>query len=489
MRKTRFRRVRLEGVATPEEMRKLLARNGQKGWCTKVRLGGLLLLVEFVCRKQTSKGVPISADRASKFVSPLKRLNSREAIREPLAVLCQIGILRRVQAAVNGRDVKASARYAINDAKFAQRMTLEVDLPPFLVKKRETDTDRCEASLNRRYPFRAQLKADLTKLHFGVESRKRVTELSRDRNLGPAVRRVVEVLGGIDRPLKINQRGQVTTPVTGCPRELKPLLLLDGEPTSFCDVSCAHFSFLPVLLCDRIDHLKKEHGLAADVSRQVAELRRLVDLLSTSDFYARYCVNPDDPVERKQKKQFLNVLLNSPTVKCEEKSLYRRMRADLPCTTGVIEDIKRANHRNLSKRLQHLTAKVINGGLFVAQAKKIPAIPDVDAIICPIRHKEVVCRLIGEKVHEISHGVCCQVGGIRFRAPIGSSQMLPEDKIRNETKGAVIPFSDAELLVWNEECVEDGLDLDYDQWEALRDLKTAAALRALPPKIGQECII
>jgi hypothetical protein len=33
-------------------------------------------------------------------------------------VLCQIGILRRVQAAVNGRDVKTSARYAIDWANF-----------------------------------------------------------------------------------------------------------------------------------------------------------------------------------------------------------------------------------------------------------------------------------------------------------------------------------------------------------------------------------
>jgi hypothetical protein len=300
--RARLRRVRLDDAVTSEEMRKILAKNGQKEWCTNVRLGGLLLLVDFVCRKQTSKGVPISADRASTFISPLKRPHSRETIREPLAVLCQIGVLRRMQAAVNGRDVKASARYAINDAKFSRRMTLDVDLPPFLAKKRATDSDRCEASLDRRYPFRAQLKADLTKLRFDADSRQRITELSRDRKAGPSVRRVVEVLGGIDRPLKINPRGQITTPVTGCPRELKPLLLLDGEPTSLCDISCAHFCFLPVLLRDRIDHLEKRHGLAADVSRHVAELRRLVNILSTGDFYARYCVNPDDPVERKRKK-------------------------------------------------------------------------------------------------------------------------------------------------------------------------------------------
>jgi hypothetical protein len=481
MRTTRLRRIRLEGVASVDEMRRILAKNGQRKWCTRVRLCGLFLLVDFVCRKQTSKGVPISADRASGFITPLKRLNSRDTIREPLAVLCQIGILRRVQAAVNGRDVKASARYAIDDAKFARRRALEVDLPPLLAKKRETDTDRREASLNRRYPFRAQLKADLTKLRFGVDSRLRITELSRDQKLGAAVRRVAEVLGGIDRPLKISPRGQVTTPITGCPRELKPLLLLDGEPTFLCDVSCTHFCFLPVMLRDRIDYIRRQHGSAADVSRHVAELKRLISLLSTGDFYARYCVNPDDPVERKQKKQFLNVLLNSPTAKCEENSLYRRMRAEFPCTIGVIEDIKRANHRNVSKPLQHLTAKVVNGALFEAQGNGIPAIPDVDALICRARDKEVVCRLLSERVHEISHGVCCQVGGIRFM-PTTSSSVVGTNMTTHSTCGEKdngLALSDAELLCWNEESSDDALHLSYDEWEELRTCKRAAVLREL----------
>jgi hypothetical protein len=485
MRTTRLRRIRLEGVASVDEMRRILAKNGQRKWCTRVRLCGLFLLVDFVCRKQTSKGVPISADRASGFITPLKRLNSRDTIREPLAVLCQIGILRRVQAAVNGRDVKASARYAIDDAKFARRRALEVDLPPLLAKKRETDTDRCEASLNRRYPFRAQLLADLGKLSFGVASRRRITELSRDPKKGAAARRTIEAVDGGSHLLRISSREQVTTSVTGCPRELKPLLLLDGEPTSLCDVSCAHFCFLPVLLRDRIDHLEKEHGLGADVSRHFAEVRRLVHLLSTGDFYGRYCVNPDDPAERKQKKQFVNVILNSPTAKCEENSLYRRMRAEFPYTIGVIEDIKRADHRNVSKPLQHLTAKAINGAFFEAQAKGIPAIPDVDAIICPTRHKEVICRLLGEKVHEISHGVCCQVTGIRF-VPATSSSVVGTNMTRRSTcgeSGNGLALSDAELLRWNEECSDDALELSYEEWEELRSCKRAAVLRALALEI------
>ena len=386
-----------------------------------MRLGGLLLLVGFVCRQQTSKGVPISADRSSQFISPLKRSNSREAIREPLAVLCQIGILRRVQAAVNGRDVKTSARYAIDRANFARRMTLDVDLPPFLVKKRETDSERREASLNRRYPFRVQLKADLAKLSFVAGSRGRITELSRDPKKGAAARRTSEAVEGGSHLFRISPREQITTSVTGCPRELKPLLLLDGEPTVSCDISHAHFCFLPTLLGERIDHRreKNEPYSSTGLADYEAELQRLIDLLSSSDFYARWCINPDDPTERKQKKQLLNVLLNSPTAKCEQNALYRRIRVEFPCTIGVIEDIKRKDHRNVSKPLQHRTAKAINGALLQAQEMGIAAIPDVDAIICQAPHKELVCELIGQKVYDISRGVCSKVGGIRY-APLDS---------------------------------------------------------------------
>ena len=107
---------------------------------------------------------------------------------------------------MNGRDVKASARYAINDAKFSRRVTLEVDLPPLLAKKRATDSDRCEANLNRRYPFRAQLKVDSEKMSFGAGSRRRITELSRDPKKGAAARRTIEAVDGGSHLLRISPR-------------------------------------------------------------------------------------------------------------------------------------------------------------------------------------------------------------------------------------------------------------------------------------------
>jgi hypothetical protein len=99
--------------------------------------------------------------------------------------------------------------------------------------------------------------------------------------------------------------------------------------------------------------------------------------------------------------------------------LYRYMRRRFPITFGICEDIKRKDHRNISKALQFFTAQAINGALLEAQALRIPAIPDVDAIICPQQHRDEVCRLIGKQVYDITGGVRCKVDGLRY-TPVDS---------------------------------------------------------------------
>ncbi|GEM_PF-6812400 len=102
---------------------------------------------------------------------------------------------------------------------------------------------------------------------------------------------------------------------------------------------------------------------------------------------------------------------------CVESGDYRWLRQRFPCVFQVIEDIKRNDHRNISKPLQHFTAAAINSALIEAQKRGIIAIPEVDAIICQEQHKDTVCEIIGRKVYEISGGVTCKVGGVRYLVP------------------------------------------------------------------------
>ena len=94
-----------------------------------VRLGGLLLLIDFVCRHHAVGGFPVPADLADGFISKLGKTKSRRTMREPLAVLCRVGILRRVRAAVNGWHLRTSALYTLGREYAKRRVTREVDLP------------------------------------------------------------------------------------------------------------------------------------------------------------------------------------------------------------------------------------------------------------------------------------------------------------------------------------------------------------------------
>jgi hypothetical protein len=60
-----------------------------------------------------------------------------------------------------------------------------------------------------------------------------------------------------------------------------------------------------------------------------------------------------------------------------------------------------------------------------------------DSLICQARHKGAVCGLTGAKVHEISQGVSCKVGGIRY-APISTPMAcLDADGLQSESPQAI----------------------------------------------------
>jgi hypothetical protein len=332
---TRFRsdRVRsftLEGVVTADELSKILAKARQPEWRTRVRLGGLLLLIDFFVRNRRSKGVSISADLAHDFVSALKRTKLHGTIKEPLALLCRVGILQCVQAAVNGQHVKMSAVYALHGAYAKRSLSLEVDLPLYLVTKHESAFERHEKRRNRRYPFRPQLERDLKMLSFGTESRRQIAELLSNPNFAPSAKHAIEAVDGNKHWIRVSPRGQVTTSVTGCPKVLKPYLLIGGEATVSCDISYAHYCFLPALLHGRIDHLREKHGSAADISHYEGELKQLIDFLSEGDYYLKWSPDTEDLGKREQRKSLLNMILNWPNAKCDGNRLYRRMRRAFP---------------------------------------------------------------------------------------------------------------------------------------------------------------
>jgi len=317
--------------------------------------------------------------------------------------------------------IRTSAVYCLADPYWKKRIQLRVLLTPNLAKKLASADERRDNRLNRRYPFRKQLLADLAAVGFAPSARPIIAKVFCGKGFHNVQALMVAIDGG-DHFVRISERGQITTSIGSCPRELQPHLLLRAEPTVVCDISNAHWIFLPLILKNRLLHISREPGREKYIADGWREHDHLINLLSAGDFYRSSCVDPEDDAERDQKKNILNILLNTKNEDCERNVLYCRIRSEFPITFGIIEDIRRGDNRNLSKQLHRFTADAIAAALLEAQRDGIAAIPHVDALICQQEDQQRVCEIIGTQIFEAT-GVCCKVGGVRFSPSISQENL------------------------------------------------------------------
>jgi hypothetical protein len=148
--------------------------------------------------------------------------------------------------------------------------------------------------------------------------------------------------------------------------------------------------------------------------------------------------------------------LNRKNEDCERNGLYWKIRANFPATLRAVEDIKRKDHRNLSKQLHRFTADAIAAALLEVQQEGIAAIPHVDALICRQKNQPRVCEAIGRQIFQAT-GVCCAVGGIRY-SPL------------TEIEEQALAF---------DEIAPSNCSMSYDEWEAVHIVKCVAALKLM----------
>ena len=151
--------VCLRGVITEGSLRALLMSKGQTAWCSRVRLRGLLLLIDYMLRHIKRGRISMSADLAHQFVSKLPNSVSGAMITEPLFLLFKIGILDRIHPAVFVH-IKTSTVYCFAYPYCNKQLLLKVVLTPKLAQKRVCASDRREQRLNLCAKFRV-IRTDL----------------------------------------------------------------------------------------------------------------------------------------------------------------------------------------------------------------------------------------------------------------------------------------------------------------------------------------
>lgn len=151
----------------------------------------------------------------------------------------------------------------------------------------------------------------------------------------------------------------------------------------------------------------KERNLETEAIE--VEITKLKLVLETGDIYLHLA----EGEERKTFKRSLLASLNTPTQKAIHMNAYKRLKANFPRITRIIEDIKKNDHRSLSKQLQFFTAEVIEEATFQAQSQAIPCLPDTDALIVPFEHEKDVRRILNESLHQFM--------GLSLACPDGAS--------------------------------------------------------------------
>ena len=116
--------VCLFGVVDEASLKALLKSKRQTAWCSRVRVRGLLLLIDYICRKLKRNGtITISADLAHSFISKIRKRDRPSTITEPLHLLCVIGVLQKLRPAVFAH-IKRSAVYCFTDPYCKKRLQL-----------------------------------------------------------------------------------------------------------------------------------------------------------------------------------------------------------------------------------------------------------------------------------------------------------------------------------------------------------------------------
>lgn len=390
-------------------------------WTSRTRLSGLLALLRHIAidvkkrKTRKSEGVACSNRLARMYCSQIRNAPAG-CPSEALRALVQAGVLVLASPAKVNQFRKASARYRIAPqfGKLALS-NLDVRTNAKTLAKLERAPERPETGLNRRFPFRKQLLHDLALVTIPESAREVQDGVLADKDSRKATLGVVNAIATREHIVVVKPDGLIRTSLLSCPRALKPHLHLAGEPVALCDISSAHWMFLPRLLQDRLAYCRERGDEEKSMAPMMAEMQRLIELCSSGSFYASMCREGATDEELKKRKKLLNVLLNSPQSRAASNVVWRGLKRKFPHCFGIIKAIKRDNHRNISEQLRHFTAKAIEAALLEMQGRGLPAIPDTDCLIVRERDKKAACHAIGKAMFAETRGVCVTVGGMRFQ--------------------------------------------------------------------------
>lgn len=419
--------VVVSGILSMEELDKLLGRGGWKAWRSRVRVNGLLLLVADALERAKAGRFTFGRDRARLLCSSLPRsLVLASEPREGLTVLTGLGVFVRDEIGCCYPCARTSEFHL--GGKFAKRPPFKISLSlgNAMRRKWKERNDRVIQAFENKNPIIGIVRVVASRLKFPQSGLEAVLRLrSSDPDEFPSAERCFKALDGGLFKLTLDQMGTLHSPVSGCPRSVRPELVMDGEDTVEVDISGAHVVVLPKIFDQPF---LKFYGIAVHPRKVAEERKSLIATVQSGDVYG------GDGPDRKQRKKDLLTSLNIEAKIQMAMDVTERLLAGHPILRKVLWEVKRKNHRDLSQWLQRWVSDIVNPSVLALHENGIPSIPIVDCLLVRKRDQKSAVDELLRRLFEAT-GVCAMVGGVRY---------TPKDPYFTETYGSQIEGWDGE---------------------------------------------
>ena len=399
-------RVGVRSVVRTEELEKLLESLGWSCWCSRSRLGSLVMLVSDGLERSKRGIFHFSRDRARGLCASMPKDLAGEAPIEGLHVLVKLGVLSSV-GNTHWQARRRAQEYCFTP-EYKKRNPWTVKLP--LTAREKTKWD--DRNLRAKVRFEAAnpiigIVKDIatTQLRF---SERGLNEICRINTSEP------DLVASADRCRKalhdgmwestLDRQGTLHSPVSGCPKRIRKYVVMDGQRVVEADISGAH---LVVLSRVYDPAFLGRYKLSFDESEIETERAGLVSLIESGDVYQIV------PGDRDQNKIDLLTALNIRLEIQRAMKIIRALLPDRPILRAVFEAVKRCDHRTLSWWLQRWVSDITNPSLLSLHADGIPSIPIVDCLLVRYFDEARARKELSRRIYE-STGVCAMVGRIRY---------------------------------------------------------------------------
>jgi len=398
------------------ELAKSVAKLGWECWSSNLKLNGLMLIVADATGR-TEKGIfQFSSDRSRSLSSSIRPEDAaaQGAPREPLEALIKLGIFELERAGCRAPHARV-AEYRFTP-RYASRPRFKVRLEMTAAQlARWHDRDERERHCyEQRHPIIAAVRTAAA----GVElSAQGFEALLRLRTEAPnAVASAERCYRWLQAPesgdIRHDRCGTLHSPISQCPRLIRPHLLFDRQEVAEVDISGAHIAMLPKLYEPAfLASYGIEHTAAAELERQ-----SLIAQIESGDVYGG-----DTEAERKRRKKELLTSLNMAAKVQMAMPVTQKLVAGRPILEEVMRKVKASDHRALSHYLQWWTSEIVNESVLSLHACGIPSIPIVDCLMVRRQDEAAAREELSSRLYA-STGVCAKVGGARYVATTNATQ-------------------------------------------------------------------